>query len=369
MKLWHSFKKEVSLASKSWYFYIEVGMALILLLILLLFVPEDFSSRSEDYLYPDLPPALRADFEKGLAEEVLGPREAVSLKAGGQSFPALLYKTEEADLYLLDSMAALRALVYEESKQVTHLYPEDNDLLVRTFYLQGYETDKLISLIRLSASPYMASEAFKAYSEDLPVRQLRSEGEILSDRENIVPVFLTYNGSLMSLFIIAAYIFLDKKAGVIKAYAVTASSVAHYLLSKIGVILLTSLVTTLIVTVPLMGTQPRYGFLLLFLLTSGFFMGAVGLYLSSFYEDVVQSFGALYMVIMLMMLPNISYFIPSWDPVWIKLIPSYLMLMSFREIISLGGNMTYVVLSSFFFLFLGLDVFLLANRRFMRTLS
>ena len=36
----------------------------------------------------------------------------------------------------------------------------------------------------------------------------------------------------MGFFIIAAYIFLDKKEGVIKAYAVTPSPVWKYLLSK-----------------------------------------------------------------------------------------------------------------------------------------
>jgi hypothetical protein len=180
----------------------------------------------------------------------------------------------------------------------------------------------------------------------------------------MIPVFLTFNGSLMSLFIIAAYIFLDKNEGIIKAYAITASSVWHYLLSKIGVIILTSIVTSLIITAPVMGFQPNYPTMLLFLVTSGFFASSLGLLLTSYYNDIVEAFGVMYIVILIMIMPNISYFTPSWDPDWVKIIPSYVMLQSFKEIISVNGNLTYVLVASLGFAVLGLDIFILANHRF-----
>lgn len=212
-------------------------------------------------------------------------------------------------------------------------------------------------------------DVIEKYSDNIIVRSIYREGEPLSDKENIIPVILTFNGSLMSLFIIAAYIFLDKDEGIIKAYAVTASSVWHYLLSKIGVITITSIVTTLIMTVPIMGMQPNYPAMLIFIVTSGFFAASLGLFLSSYYKDITQAFGALYIVIVIMMMPNISYFTPSWDPDWVKIIPSYVMLQSFKEIISVDGNMSYVMLSSLGFAVLGINMFILANYRFKKTLS
>jgi hypothetical protein len=173
----------------------------------------------------------------------------------------------------------------------------------------------------------------------------------------------------MSLFIIAAYIFLDKSEGIIKAYAVTASSVWHYLLSKIGVIIVTSIATSLIITIPIMGLQPNYFAMLLFIITSGFFAASLGLYITSFYKDIIQAFGVLYIVIVIMIMPNISYFTPSWDPDWIKIIPSYVMLQSFKEIISINGNIAYVLVASLGFAVLGLDIFILANHRFKKTLT
>ena len=57
MKLWSSFVKELIIASRGFYFYIEVVMAFIFLLLLLFAVPEQFDSKEDEYLYLDFPAA------------------------------------------------------------------------------------------------------------------------------------------------------------------------------------------------------------------------------------------------------------------------------------------------------------------------
>ena len=370
MKLWYSFIKELNLSSKSWYFYVELGMAISLLLILLIVVPREFDSKGSEYVYLDLPQVVRDRYTKALLEEDLdGAAERVQVRAAGQVFEAMLYETQESKIHLLDSMEALNAFSSGERVPAVHVRVNENSQIVHTYLLQGYETQKLKNLLLVYHNPLAGHDVIDDYADSIQVRSLYQELEPLNDRENLVPVFLTYNGSLMSLFVIAAYIFLDKNEGIIKAYAVTASSVWHYLLSKIGVIIVTSIATTLIITVPVMGLQPNYPAMLLFIVTSGFFAGSLGLLLTSFYKDIVDSFGAMYIVIVILIMPNISYFTPSWDPAWVKIIPSYVMLQSFREIISVNGNMAYVLLASLGFAVLGLDLFILANHRFQKTLS
>ena len=370
MKLWYSFSKELSLSSKSWYFYIEVGMAIVLLLILVFVVPEDFDTKGKEYLYLDLPQVVSDRYAKNLLEEDLDETyEQVVVEADNREFPARLYETEESKIYLLDSMEALDAFSNSERVPTIHARVNEDNQIIHTYYLQGYETEKLTNLLLVYHNRLAGHDVIEAYSDNIEVRRLYEDAEPLSDKENIIPVFLTFNGSLMSLFIIAAYIFLDKNEGIIKAYAITASSVWHYLLSKIGVIIVTSIVTTLIIAVPVMGLQPNYPAMLLFIASSGFFAASLGLFLSSFYQDIVEAFGAMYIVIVIMIMPNISYFTPSWDPDWVKIIPSYVMLQSFKEIISVGGNMTYVMVASLGFTALGLAIFILANYRFKKTLS
>jgi hypothetical protein len=193
--------------------------------------------------------------------------------------------------------------------------------------------------------------------------------QVLSDRENALPVFLTFNGSLMGLFIVAAYVFLDKKEGVVKAFAVTPSPVWQYLLSKIMVISVTSIVTSLVLVIPVMGLEAQYGGLLIFLLTTGFFTSSLGLLVTSYYENITQSFGALYVLMMGLMVPGFAYYIPSWEPAWIRWIPTYYFMEGFKETILPAGDLSYVLLVSVGFLMAGIVIFLLADWRYKNTLS
>ena len=370
MKLWYSFTKELILSSKSWYFYIELGMAVILLMILAFVVPNDFDSKGEEYIYIDLPQVVRDKYRDNLLEEDLdGTAEFVELEAGKTMYAAELYETDESKIYLLESKDALDAFSNSERVPAVHVRVNEDNQVIHTYYLQGYETQKLKNLLLVFHNKKAAFDVIKDYSDNITVKSIYQDIEPLSDKQNLIPVFLTFNGSLMSLFIIAAYIFLDKNEGIIQAYAVTASSVWQYLLSKIGVVIVTSIVTTSIITVPVMGLQPNYAAMILFIITSGFFAASLGLLITSYYKDIIQSFGTLYIVIVIMIMPNISYFTPSWDPDWVKIIPSYVMLQSFKEIISTNGNMAYVLLASLGFAVLGLDIFILANYRFKKTLT
>jgi len=370
MKLWHSFTKELILSSKSWYFYIEIGMALIFLIILLFLVPEEFSTKGKEYIYLDLPQVVSDRYKKALLDEDINESvEYVDLKAGKSIFKAELYETEESKIYLLDSLEALDAFSNSERLPTVRVHVNKDKQVVSTFYLQGYETEKLRNLLLVFQNKKASHDVIEDYTDNILVKSMYQDSKPLTDRQNMVPVFLTFNGSLMSLFIIAAYIFLDKSEGIIKAYAVTASTVSHYLISKIGVIILTSIVTGLIMALPIMGLQANYLIMFLFLITSGFFAAALGLYITSFYEDITQAFGVLYIVMMVMIMPNISYFTPSWDPAWMKIIPSYVMLQAFKEIITINGNIAYVLLASLLFTVLGLGIFILANYRFKKTLS
>ncbi len=370
MKLWHSFTKELILSSKSYYFYIEIGMAVIFLLILVFLVPEQFSTKGEEYMYLDLPQILVDKYKEDLLEEDLDAQaELVEVEAEKTIYRAELYETEESEIYLLESMEALNAFSSSERVATVHVRVNEDNQIASTYYLQGYETQKLRNLLLVFQNRKAGHDVLEHYTDNLVVKAMYQNSEPLTDRQNMVPVFLTFNGSLMSLFIIAAYIFLDKSEGIIKAYAVTASSVWQYLMSKIGVIILTSIVTALVMTVPIMGLQANYLFLFLFLITSGFFAASLGLYMTSFYEDITQAFGVIYIIMIVMIMPNISYFTPSWDPNWMKIIPSYVMLQSFKEIISVNGNTAYVLVASLGFAVLGLAIFILANHRFKKTLT
>ena len=367
MKLWHSFKKELKLASKGFYFYIELFMALIILVVLLFAVPEQVTSLKTEYVTLDLPPALHEMYmQRAIDNDLDHKLEDVEIKSGSQVYKAKLFQDEDKKAYLLESEDAVKKLSADKNQLGAVVTTSSDGSLFYRYHLQGYESQRYRNALLLVHVKDL--DLLKGSMDKQEVVALNANVTELNDRQNSVPSLLVFNGSLMGFFVIAAYIFLDKKEGVIKAYAVTASSVWQYLMSKVGVILVTTILSSLIVVAPIMGLQPNYLLLIMFLLTTGFFASSLGLLLASFYDNIMQSFGAMYTLMMLLIVPSFSYFIASWQPTWVKFIPTYTMIQGFKEIM-INGDVNYVLISSLGFLVGGLLLFLLANKRYKKTLT
>ncbi len=368
MKLLSSFKKELILASRGFYFYVELIFALVILVVLLFAIPQNFSSTSTEYLHFNLPQEGREIFTNNILENDLdGESEIVEIEAGGKTFNAELIVTDESEIYIVDSEEAVRMLADSEKVIGAVIELNNNNQLHYKYYLQGYESTRFKNLISILFNE--STDVLEERINNQDVRPLSTDYEPLSDRENTIPPLVAFSGSLMGMFIMASYIFLDKKEGVIKAYAVTASSVWQYLMSKIFVVLLTSVVSGFIIVMPVMGFRINYGLLLLLLLTTGFFASSLGLLVASFYKNLTNAFGVIYLLLIIMMVPSIAYFIPGWDPFWIKIIPSYPLLQGFKEIILPNGDTIYPLIVSAGFLAVGIILFAITNIRFKKTLS
>lgn len=368
MKLWYSFIKEFKLAFRGFYFYIEIFMAVVLLVILMFVIPEQFKSVKTEYVHLDLPKEVEVEYLKQIENEDVDHKvEMAEIKNGDKVIKARLYESEDTKLYVIDNKEDLVELADKKQAIGAIVKFDSNNKFKYEYYLQGYESQRLKNLYLIFHNEDI--NTLEAVFDQQDVRPLSTNYDTLTDRENVVPSFLTFNGSLMGLFIIAAYIFLDKQEGVIKAYAVTASSVWQYLMSKAAVILITSLFTSLLIVIPVMGGQANYLLLIVFLIATGFFASSLGLLFSSFYENIMQAFGAIYLLMMAMIIPNIAYFVPSWNPVWIKILPTYPMLQGFKEIILKNGDIPYVLYTSLGFFVVGVILFLIANKRYKKTLT
>jgi hypothetical protein len=125
----------------------------------------------------------------------------------------------------------------------------------------------------------------------------------------------------------------------------------------------------LAITLSVRGFKANYLLLIILLITSSFFGSAFGLWISSYYDNMTKAFAAIYTAMMVFMLPAIAYFIPSWEPMWIKFIPTYYLINGFKEVIIENSDVGFVLLSSVGYLAVGLLFFLIANARFKKTLS
>jgi len=394
MKLLSNYLKEMKIAARGFYFYIEIAMAIILLAILLFAVSETSTSSSKQFVYNDMPQKIAEylkdrSIEEGEArlanstEFKLKPAEfEITNQETGETtaydfddekiieletIEMLDSSTGELDetVYYVETEEDMIRLSYGESEMGVTVAMDPYGKVSNKYYLQGYETDRLKNLLYILQNE--SRDVVNAKKDKQVVRTLEVM-ETLNNRENWVPVIIAYMGSLMGLFIVMAYIFYDKAEGVIRAFAVTPSSIWKYLISKVFVLLTTVVVSSSIITIPVMGGQPNYLLFYIFLIITTFSVASLGLLVASFFDSISKAFGVVYAIMISLMIPAFSYYIPSFDPLWLRFIPTYPLLQGFKEIL-LNGDAGYVLTYSLVFLVGGLVVFVLADIRFKKTLT
>jgi len=394
MKLLSSYLKEMKIAARGFYFYIEIGMAVIILAVLLFAVSETSTSNSKQFVYNDMPKKI-AEYQQDQSIKDGDARLAspTEFKLKPAEFEITNQETGETTAYDFDDEKILELETMEMldsstgELEETVYYVETEEDMIRlaygeseigataamnprgkvsyTYYLQGYETDRLKSLLYISHSK---SPGVINAKKDRQVVRTLGVMETLNNRENLVPLFVVFLGSLMGYFIVMSYIFYDKAEGVIRAFAVTPSAMWKYLITKIFVILTTVVVSSSLITIPVMGGQPNYLLFYIFLIITTFAMASLGLLVTSFFDTIGKAFGVMYAIMVALMIPAFSYYIPSFDPVWLRFLPTYPMLQGFKDIL-LNGDAGYVLTYSLVFLAGGLALFALADIRFKKTLT
>lgn len=342
-KLWTTFIKDVKLSYQGIYFYMEIGMAVVFILVMLFAVPENFDRTQTFY----------------------GFVEIESIKS---QLTETIFDSEGYHFEIFESRAALEeALTDNRSAVGAHIYME-GDKPVIDLVLQGHESESMKAFLKATIEGEFMTQ-LPNYEDRTTVTALEQAPVRLSDRANLLPMYLVLNVAFMGLFIIAAYVFLDKEEGVIKAFAVAPVKVWHYLVSKIMIMALMGLVVSTIVVIALVGFKINFALLLLTILVFNVFGSVLGLLITSFFDSMTKAMGALFFSIFVLMFGGFSYFMPAFSPVWIRFLPSYPMIFSFRELLMENGNMGYLLQNLAIFTVLSAVLFVYTNFRFKKTLT
>jgi len=342
-KLLYSFLKDMKLSLRGFYFYLEIIFALIFIAVLVFVVPENFDKSKTIYAHIALD-----ESHARIVQEAL--------------------KKTDDEIILLKSRDEIVSMLNKNRSSVGLYVSFENNKPVFEYILQGYENVKLRNILEVSIKTGFASQ-IPGYRSVTRTTTIDSNAQKLPDRINILPVFLALNAAFMGLFIIASYIFLDKDEGTIKAFAVTPASVTQYLLSKMGVMLISGLVSGLLAVLAVAGSNVSYFHLILLLIAFNLFGSAMGLLISSFFNTMSKAMGWLYVSIIVLGIAAVSYYMPAFSPFVIRLLPSYPMLFAFRETLLKQPDLSYIYTNTAVFLLLAAVVFLLANSRFKKTLT
>lgn len=343
MKALYTFLKDMKVSFKTFYIYIEIFIALFGVALLLFVVPENFTSNIKIYAYID--DSLKTD-------EIMK-----ALESDGSE-----------NVILLNSIDEIRPMLEQDKNSVGIGVTTENNKVVYDFVLQGYESQKYRNIIEKSLIADIAKD-LPGYERVTNIKTLDNTSEKLSDRLNMLPVFLLLNSAFSGLFIVATYVFMDKEEGTIRAFAVTPARIWEYLLSKMGVMLVTGLLTGLITTFLVAGLKANYLHLIALLVATNIFGTAVGLFISSFYDSITKAMGTIMGTFIVLAFATVSYYIPSFSPFIIKILPSYPLVFAFREVFLENPNISYIYYNVVGFSILAVIIFIWANHRFKKTLT
>ena len=77
-------------------------MAVLILAIFLFVVPDNFNSKTSEYIYLDMPSEVSEVYLDGIQEEtIVGKAEKVKVKIDKKEKDASLYTTEDKEIYIL----------------------------------------------------------------------------------------------------------------------------------------------------------------------------------------------------------------------------------------------------------------------------
>ena len=396
MKLFNTYLKEMKIASRGLYFYIEILVAIILLLVILFVVNPNPDSKSVEYLYNDMPKEVlddmvNQDIAQGKAKWA-GDREfelkpiAFDLKNNDRG-QVISYDFKEKKTVVARTLVRINedsgkikttAYLFDNEDDILRLAASKGDIADTTtvndqgvfsyrYFLQGYETNRFSNMLYLLHT--YSQDEMEAQRDLQVINEIGENNVRMDNQEAMVPIFVVFAGALMGIFIIMAYIFLDKDEGVIKAFAVTPSEVWKYLVSKIFVVMTTVVISSSIIVIPIMQLKPNYLLFYPFLLVSSFAFSALGLLVASFFDSISKAFGVLYLIMIGLMLPGFSYYISSFDPSWLRVFPTYPMLEAMKDILMGQADIAYVITYSLVFLLAGIVLLTLANVRFKKSLT
>ncbi len=395
MKLLSSYFKEMKIAARGFYFYIEVIVAIIIVAILLVTIKPYSDSKQQEFIYYDMSETVYAYMlQDKIDSGELKVTDSKEFKLKPIEFELTNIETGETESFVYEEektvlLEALQEINLDTGRITKTVYrvPNEEDM-VRLAYstgdigatvkvndmgessyryiMQGYETERFTNVLYIlhTANP----EDIEAQFDQQITRQLGTV-ERLNNREAAVPVMITFMGSLMGFFIIMSYIFLDKDEGVIRAFAVSPSAVWKYLISKIMVILTTVTISSSIIVIPVMLLKPNYLVFYPYLIITTFGFSALGMLISSFYDSISKAFGALYLTMIALILPAFSYYIPSFDPIWLRFFPTYPVLQGFKGILLGNPDMPYILTYSAAFTVGGILLLFLSNLKFKKSLT
>ncbi len=177
-------------------------------------------------------------------------------------------------------------------------------------------------------------------AERIDSRSLRPGTPALTANQGLITVMLAFEVMILGFLFVAVVVFGEKTEGSIRAYRVTPSGLANYVISKVAVFTILSTLYGLVMVVATIGPR-ALGQLLPVLLISTALMSALGLGVAVFFKNISEWFVTGVVALSINMLAILPYQIPTFSARWLTFLPGYAVIFGATEILFPTGEVGF----------------------------
>ena len=291
------------------------GLLLLIMIALVILLPESLATETPQYFYDATDDNRFEQF----------------LRASGAEASLIVDSEQELQTILADTNRGI-GVVYEGTLQT----PRFRLLTV------GALPEENVNLLRATLDNIARAMRGALFNDQFDVKLLRPPSDAVPVNLSSVPVALVFEVVLLGFSLGAVMIFQEKQEGVNRALRVSPVTTIEYLLSKNVLFLLLSTVYGGLLLFAAFGLDADYGRALVLIILTSSLMTLVGLAIAVFFNNISEWFFAGMSVLIVNMLPILSYAIPTFAPDWLTAIPSYPVLFGVREILFPTGDAAFM---------------------------
>lgn len=336
-KLSNAILQDLLLTFRSGHIYVILALAAVML-ILVFALPSEVNTQAQEYF--------------------LDASEA-------QIFTRYLAAADAPDENVVSSEAEMQTILAENQRALGVIFRGSLEEPKFEIIVQGNISEQNINLLKKSLDTTIQSMQGTLEPVDTQMTVLMPGSEAIPLNKNMIPIFMSFEVILLGFMIGAVLIFQSKQEGTIRAYRVSPGGTLIFILSKVILYDGISLIYGLAIALIAFGTTPNYLRLVLLILAGSTLMTFLGLGIAVFFTNISEWFFAGALLLVVAMLPTLSYAMPVFTPAFITWIPTYQIIFGFRDILfGLGSasalNQIFLILSiglvmSFAFCYLAVD--------------
>jgi len=237
----------------------------------------------------------------------------------------------------LDSKSAVIELMQGDKNTIGVIIREAAEKPVIEIVLQGYENQQSRNALALSLSAAIDAQNIDYSNIENVTLQAVEQPEIPLNK-SFVPLMILNEPVMLGFIFLATLIFMEKEENTIRAYLVSPVRIWEYLLSKIIIMAALALISTILITVFTVGIHVNWIMLLAIVTAGSVFGAASAMFIAVFFDNLSKAMIWIISISLIFTIPMAAYFIPSFSPWFITILPTYDLMFAIREAIYPAGN-------------------------------